>query len=69
MVYNMSHEDPGDVTYSGIGGLGEQIRELRYRVYQKKTSVILNMNFISFKLLAMSYEPVCPLVGWFVIFS
>merc|ERR1712198_73533 len=29
LVYNMSHEDPGDVTYSGIGGLGEQIRELR----------------------------------------
>ena len=25
----MSHEDPGDVTYSAIGGLGEQIRELR----------------------------------------
>merc|ERR1712072_1092959 len=29
LVYNMSHEDPGDVTYSGIGGLGDQIRELR----------------------------------------
>jgi len=29
LVYNMSHEDPGDVTYSEIGGLGEQIRELR----------------------------------------
>jgi len=29
LVYNMSHEDPGEVTYSGIGGLGEQIRELR----------------------------------------
>merc|ERR1711902_446600 len=29
LVYNMSHEDPGDVSYSGIGGLGEQIRELR----------------------------------------
>lgn len=29
LVYNMSHEDPGDVTYSSIGGLGEQIRELR----------------------------------------
>ena len=29
LVYNMSHEDPGDVTYSGIGGLAEQIRELR----------------------------------------
>lgn len=29
LVYNMSHEDPGDVSYSVIGGLGEQIRELR----------------------------------------
>ena len=29
LVYNMSHEDPGDVSYSNIGGLGEQIRELR----------------------------------------
>merc|ERR1711988_1988838 len=29
LVYNMSHEDPGDVTYSAVGGLGEQIRELR----------------------------------------
>ncbi|KAJ8867505.1 hypothetical protein PR048_031307 [Dryococelus australis] len=26
LVYNMSHEDPGDVTYSAIGGLSEQIR-------------------------------------------
>ena len=24
-----SHEDPGDITYAGIGGLSEQIRELR----------------------------------------
>ncbi|XP_013141770.1 PREDICTED: 26S protease regulatory subunit 10B [Papilio polytes] len=29
LVYNMSHEDPGDVTYSAIGGLQEQIRQLR----------------------------------------
>lgn len=29
LVYNMSHEDPGDVTYNQIGGLAEQIRELR----------------------------------------
>lgn len=29
LVYNMSHEDPGDVTYAAIGGLQEQIRELR----------------------------------------
>lgn len=29
MVYNMRHEDPGNVSYSNIGGLSEQIRELR----------------------------------------
>ena len=29
LVYNMTHEDPGDVKYSDVGGLGEQIRELR----------------------------------------
>ena len=29
MVYNMLQEDPGKVDYSMIGGLSEQIRELR----------------------------------------
>lgn len=29
LVYNMSVEDPGEVSYNQIGGLGEQIRELR----------------------------------------
>ena len=29
LVYNMSTEDPGNVSFAGIGGLGEQIRELR----------------------------------------
>eukprot|EP00049_Salpingoeca_infusionum_P009512 m.160907 g.160907 ORF g.160907 m.160907 type:complete len:390 (-) comp14355_c1_seq1:141-1310(-) len=29
LVYNMSHEDPGNVTYGSIGGLGKQVRELR----------------------------------------
>ena len=29
LVYNMSHEDPGNITYSEVGGLSEQIRELR----------------------------------------
>lgn len=29
LVYNMSAEDPGDVSYSSIGGLSDQIRELR----------------------------------------
>ena len=29
LVHNMSTEDPGDISYSSVGGLGEQIRELR----------------------------------------
>lgn len=29
LVYNMSMEDPGEASFAGIGGLGEQIRELR----------------------------------------
>ena len=29
VVYNMKHEDPGNVDYATIGGLGDQIRELR----------------------------------------
>ena len=29
VVYNMKHEDPGNVDYATIGGLAEQIRELR----------------------------------------
>ncbi|KAH8264930.1 hypothetical protein KR038_008334 [Drosophila bunnanda] len=29
LVYNMTHEDPGNVNYAEIGGLSEQIRELR----------------------------------------
>lgn len=29
VVYNMLHEDPGNVSYSAVGGLSEQIRELR----------------------------------------
>lgn len=29
LVYNMSLEDPGSVNFAGIGGLNDQIRELR----------------------------------------
>lgn len=29
MVYNMLHESPGDASFAGVGGLGEQIRQLR----------------------------------------
>ena len=31
-VYNMMTEDPGNVTYSSVGGLSEQIRDLRETV-------------------------------------
>lgn len=29
LVYNMSHEDPGNINFDDLGGLGEQIREIR----------------------------------------
>jgi 26S proteasome regulatory subunit T4 len=29
VVFNMLHEDPGNVSYASIGGLSQQIRELR----------------------------------------
>lgn len=29
LIYDMTHEDPGDIKYSAIGGLSDQIRELR----------------------------------------
>jgi 26S proteasome regulatory subunit T4 len=29
LVFNMTTEDPGNVNYSSVGGLAEQIRELR----------------------------------------
>lgn len=33
LVYNMSLEDPGGASFAGIGGLGEQVRELREVCY------------------------------------
>ena len=45
LVYNMSHgENPGCVTYAEIGGLAEQIRELR------EVSSYLFLNFLKVKL-------------------
>ena len=29
VVYNMLHENPGNISYSAVGGLSDQIRELR----------------------------------------
>lgn len=50
LVYNMSHEDPGDVTYSAIGGLQEQIRQLREVSWKKncqKPSMASNCMFFT----------------------
>ena len=38
MVYKMSLEDPGGASFAGIGGLGEQVRELREVRNSKKPS-------------------------------
>ena len=39
LVYNMSHEDPGNVSFGEVGGLSEQIRELReVKVFLNKKS-------------------------------
>lgn len=41
MVYKMSLEDPGGASFAGIGGLGEQVRELR-EVCFRRSSVLEN---------------------------
>jgi 26S proteasome regulatory subunit T4 len=46
LVYNMSMEDPGDISFAGIGGLSEQIRELRevrmeYSIYLHKSANVV----------------------------
>jgi ATP-dependent 26S proteasome regulatory subunit len=40
MVFNMSLEDPGQVSFSGIGGLSDQIRELREVVSKRKCKLM-----------------------------
>lgn len=47
LVYNMSVEDPGEVSYNQIGGLGEQIRELR-EVSQMNLKIDIYFKKISF---------------------
>src|SRR5258708_3401690 len=48
LVYNMSLEDPGGASFAGIGGLGEQVRELRevghlYAAYAVHSQYTLKM--------------------------
>jgi 26S proteasome regulatory subunit T4 len=46
LVYKMSLEDPGGASFAGIGGLGEQVRELR--------EVCLRFPFTRFLVLHLS---------------
>lgn len=43
LVYNMSSEDPGDASFAGIGGLSEQIRELREASWTISVSLSLKI--------------------------
>ena len=60
LVYNMSVEDPGDVTFNQIGGLGEQVRELR------EVSGIMNQSVILSPLLVAcgTFVVVMSLSDW-----
>lgn len=53
LVYNMSVEDPGEVSYNQIGGLGEQIRELR-EVSQMKMNLKIDIYILKRSLLSES---------------
>ena len=46
MVYKMSLEDPGGASFAGIGGLGEQVRELREVGCTRPNRVTTNHNFL-----------------------
>jgi ATP-dependent 26S proteasome regulatory subunit len=60
LVYNMSHEDPGSISYSEIGGLAEQIRELR-EVHVTSYSTV---STASLKQAGVLYDtPLCSLSG------
>lgn len=43
LVYKMSHEDPGNISYAEVGGLAEQIRELREVSYPLKATIFLKL--------------------------
>ena len=59
LVYNMSTEDPGDVTYAQIGGLGEQIRELR-EVRQFANRKLYNIILTGACILKVDWPKVSP---------
>ena len=47
MVYKMSLEDPGGASFAGIGGLGEQVRELREVCYSGHLYYLLTLPIIA----------------------
>lgn len=55
LVYNMTSEDPGDVSYSSVGGLNEQIRELREVNASYFLSFCLPFSFFSSGFFQQSY--------------
>jgi hypothetical protein len=42
LVYKMSHEDPGNISYAEVGGLAEQIRELREVFFPFFKALVVN---------------------------
>ena len=62
----MSAEDPGDVSYNQVGGLGEQIRELREvslicrakYIWQKMGRLIGKMILYFFNILHVPYREI-----------
>ncbi len=58
VVYNMSVEDPGSVSFAGIGGLSEQIRELR-EVYLLTTTTRNISYFRSLNCLSLTQNYSC----------
>ncbi len=56
LVYNMSLEDPGGASFAGIGGLGEQVRELREVRKQDQTIIDFNIHVQVIELPLMNPE-------------
>ena len=56
LVYNMSLEDPGGASFAGIGGLGEQVRELREVREQDQTIIDFNIHVQVIELPLMNPE-------------
>lgn len=51
LVYKMSHEDPGNISYAEIGGLSEQIRELREVIARANILVIKMQQVVELPLI------------------